>query len=97
MINKIDMPNSEQKDEGKKLNQEEIKELADGMNEYTQGLKIMIDEIEARLQIETDEKEILALNEKLIELKDEYGGLGEFVEVIEKGDFEEIIEKPVKE
>ncbi len=79
----------------RELSPEEKEELGEEMDEYLQGILERIAEIEEELKIRADDERVKELKAELEELKEQAGGLGEFIEEIP--DAESITEKPVDE
>ncbi|MDD3101731.1 MAG: hypothetical protein PHE59_01120 [Patescibacteria group bacterium] len=77
----------------KALNPNETKELGQDMKEYTEGLKLRIEEIKTELKTETNTGIRVELENELADLEEQYEGLKGFTDDIESGNFEEIIEK----
>ncbi len=88
--------NNEEEPDERSLSPEEIEKLGSDMGEYVEKLKERIDEIERLIKEERDEQERIKLKEELDELQVEYDGLAEFIDDIDSGDFDEIIERPQK-
>jgi hypothetical protein len=77
------------------LSLEEIEQLGGGMKEYTEGLRVRIEEIRAELaDLSIDPEHAENLRSEMAELEEQIEGLGDFVSDIEQGNYEEIVVKP---
>ncbi len=83
-------------EKGRELNPREIEILGEEINEYVQGLKYRIEEIEAELKTSLNEERAGEFRGEMEELQEQYDGLAEMTEDINTGNFENITKKPVK-
>ena len=72
------------------LSPDEIKQLGEGMAEFAEGLRVIIDEIKEKLEVEEDAEKRAELERELEEAQEQYEGLQGFIGDIDSGNFEEI-------